>query len=359
MKRFALACILQLGRYAVLPIVALAWGLFVLWLMLLDDYTRAALVTAPLMFCLVTAAVALALGILLLPTRADRSNALDETMAPHLWRIWRELDPAFAKRNRTPRTDAALNASIGETRAYAGIFGQHVTMTVGLPLLMIFDERAVRAVIAHEVAHAELQHISGGANLLDFLRACENVLHYANPDRTVTGRLAEPLLRSLLIWLNSEYSTLSRRDELAADSRAAQWIGQAEMARALTLLAGCTVRLRELVFAPLESDMLGAIRVPATPLQRMSAQRAEIRADDALAAAAATAMTEEKDDPDSTHPPFSKRLANLGYTAIPAIDPVETPAIERLLVPEAARELSARLDAEWRKMAQTWVQVGM
>ena len=39
--------------------------------------------------------------------------------------------------------------------------------------------------------------------------------------------------------------------------------------------------------------------------------------------------------------------------AIPAIDPVGTPAVERLLAPETARELSARLDAEWRKMAQT------
>lgn len=359
MKRFALACVLQLGRYAVLPIVALACGLLVIWLMLLDDYTRAALVTAPIMFCLVTGAVALALGILFLPSRADRTNALDETIGPGLWRIWRQLDPAFAKGNRTLRIDAAFNASIGETRGYAGLFRRHVTMTLGLPLLMIFDERALRAVIAHEVAHAELQHVSGGTNLLDFLRACENVLHYANPDRTVTGRLAELLLRTLLTWLNREYRALSRENELAADSRAAHWIGQAEMARSLALLAGGTTRLRELVFAPLETDLLGAISVPATPLQRMAAQLAEIRAGDELAAAAAGAMKEEKDDPDSTHPPFGRRLANLGYTAIPAIDPVETPAIERLLAPEAARELSARLDAEWRKMAQGWVHVGM
>ncbi|MGJ4908223.1 hypothetical protein ACQR10_15275 [Bradyrhizobium sp. HKCCYLRH2060] len=43
MKRLVLICILQLGRYAVLPVVGLAGGLLVIWLMLLDDSTRIAL----------------------------------------------------------------------------------------------------------------------------------------------------------------------------------------------------------------------------------------------------------------------------------------------------------------------------
>jgi Zn-dependent protease with chaperone function len=358
MKRLVLSCILWLGRYAVLPVVALAGGLMFIWLLVLDDYARLALVTAPIMFCVIAAAGALALGILFVPVRRQKTNVLDEASAPALWRIWQELDPAFAKRKRTLRLDAEFNASIGETRALAGLVGRHVTMTVGVPLLMILDERAIRAVVAHEVAHAELQHITGGRNLLDFLHACENLLRYADPDRTITGRLAEALLRSLLTWLNSEYLALSRRNELAADSRAADRIGRIEMVRSLVLIAGGTKRLGDLVFDPLHTDLLGAISVPASPLQRISARLAEIRADDELAAATAAAVHDDKDDPDATHPPFSQRIANLGYDAIPAIDPIEAPAIGQLLLPAAARDLAVKLDADWRKTAEMWLRVG-
>ncbi|MGJ4970036.1 M48 family metallopeptidase [Bradyrhizobium sp. HKCCYLRH1073] len=359
MKRLVLSCILLLGRYAVLPVVALAAGLLFIWLIALDDYTRVALITAPIMFCVVAAAVALALGILFVPARRERSNVLDEAMAPALWRIWQELDPAFAKPTRTLRFDAEFNASISEARGYAGIFRQHVTMTVGLPLLMILDERAIRATIAHEVAHAELRHITGAGNLFDFLRACENVLHYANPDRTITGRIAARLLRAVLGWVNREYLALSRQNELAADQRAAALMGPSEMARSLVLIAGGVARLRELVFSPLETDMLGAISLPATPLQRMSTHLVDIRDHDALTAAAAKTIEEESmEDPNSTHPPLRASLANLGCATLPAVDPIEAPAIARLLSPDAARDLSAQLDAEWRKLAQTRVRLG-
>nr|WP_244422963.1 M48 family metalloprotease [Bradyrhizobium sp. ORS 278] len=232
-------------------------------------------------------------------------------------------------------------------------------MTVGLPLLMILDERAIRATIAHEVAHAELRHITGAGNLFDFLRACENVLHYANPDRTVTGRIAAFLLRAVLGWVNREYLVLSRQNELAADRRAAALMGSPEMARSLVLIAGGVAQLRELVFAPLETDLLGAISLPATPLQRMSTHLVAIRDHDAPAAAAAKRMEEEPmEDKDSTHPPLRASLANLGYATLPAVDPIEAPAIERLLSPGAALNLSARLDAEWRKLAQARVRLG-
>ena len=62
-------------------------------------------------------------------------------------------------------------------------------MTVGLPLLIMLDERAIRAIIAHEIAHTRLRHTSGGTNLYDFVAASENVLYYADPDRTITGAL--------------------------------------------------------------------------------------------------------------------------------------------------------------------------
>jgi hypothetical protein len=85
MRRLVLKAILHLGRYAVLPVAALAGAMFVVWLMALDRCTITALATAPIVFCVAPAALALALGILLLPSRKDRSAKADEGTAPGLW----------------------------------------------------------------------------------------------------------------------------------------------------------------------------------------------------------------------------------------------------------------------------------
>jgi len=357
MRRFSLTVILRLGRYAVLPVVALACTILAVWLMALDRYTITTLVMAPIVFCSFTAAAALALGLLFLPSPKHRSFEANEATAPGLWATWKELDRSFAGSSRTLLIDTDFNASIGEVSRYAGLFGRHVTMTVGLPFLIILDERAIRAVIAHEIAHAQLRHTSGGANLREFIMASENVLHYADPDRTITGRIARALLNSMLEWLGKEYRALSRENELGADLGAATQVGRAEAARALVLIEACGARLTDLVFAPLEKEMLGAITAPPPPFARIINQLEDIRAPGPAAAAAVAGLSREH-DPDSTHPPFSKRLANLGYTDIPEIDAVRVSAIDQLLPGDTARDLAARFDEEWRKKAQEWVGIG-
>ena len=357
MRRLVLKVILNLGRYAVLPVVALAGVLLLAWLLALDHYTIAALATAPIVFCVVPAALALALGILLLPSQRDRNVKADEAAAPGLWAIWKELDRDFARSGRTLLIDDNFNASIMEESRYAGLFRQHVTMTVGLPLLIIMDQRAIRAVIAHEIAHMRLRHTSGGTNLYDFVAASENVLHYADPDRTITGRIAHMLLHSLIEWLDAEYRALSRENELCADSDGAKQVGREEMARALVLLEGGGTRLTDLVMKPLEKEMLGAIKPPTPPLQRILSHLEDIRGPEQLAAAATAGLKSEL-DPASRHPPFGKRLANLGFTDVPPIDKVETSAIDQLVSPETATALLTRLDDEWRKRAREWVSVG-
>ncbi|MBR0829257.1 M48 family metalloprotease [Bradyrhizobium manausense] len=358
MNRLVLKIILRLGRYAVLPVVALACAILAIWLMAMDRYTIAALVTAPLVFSIFTAAVALAIGLLLPPSRKHRSFEANEETAPGLWAMWKDLDHSFVRSNRTLLIDTDFNASIGEVSRYAGLFRRHVTMTVGLPLLIILDERAVRAVIAHEVAHAQLRHTSGGTNLADFIAASENVLFYADPEQTITGRIARALLHSMLEWLEKEYRALSRENELCADLGAAEQVGRTEAARALVLMEACGTRLTDLVFKPLEKEVLGAINAPRPPFARILEQLEDIRAPGPMAAAAVAGLSREH-EPDSTHPPFDKRLANLGYTEIPEIDEVRTSAIDRLLTPDAARDLAARFDEDWRKKAQAWVSVGM
>ncbi|MET4426047.1 Zn-dependent protease with chaperone function [Bradyrhizobium sp. JR18.2] len=357
MRRVVLKTILRLGRYAVLPAVALACVILAIWLRALDRYTITTLATAPIVFSIFMAAVALAIGLLLLPLRKHGSFEANEDAAPGLWAMWKELDRSVARSSRSLRIDTDFNASIGEVSRYAGLFGRHVTMTVGLPLLIVLDERALRAVIAHEVAHARLRHTSGSINLADFIAASENVLFYADPDRTVTGRIARALLRSMIEWLDKEYRALSRENELYADLGAAEQVGRAEMARALVLTEACGTRLTDLVYAPLEKEVLGAINAPRPPLERVFEQLGDIRAPEPMAAAAIAGLTREH-DPDATHPPFATRLTNLGYTGIPDIDEVRTSAIERLLSQDAAKDIIARFDEEWRRKAQAWVRVG-
>ncbi|WP_456620610.1 M48 family metallopeptidase [Bradyrhizobium sp. P5_C12] len=357
MRRLVLKIILRLGRYAVLPVVALACVILAVWLMAMDRYTITTLATAPIVFSLFTAAVAVAIGLLLLPSRKHRSFEASEEAAPGLWAAWKDLDPGFVRSNRSLRIDTDFNASIGEVSRYAGLFGRQITMTVGLPLLIVLDERAVRAIIAHEVAHARLRHTSGSINLADFIAASENVLFYADPDHTITGRIARALLHSMLEWLEKEYRALSRENELYADLGAAEQVGRAEAARALVLTEGCGTRLTDLVYAPLEKEVLGAINAPRPPFERVLEQLGDIRAPEPMAAAAVAGLTREH-DPDATHPPFATRLANLGYTGIPDIDEVRTSAIDQLLSRDAAKDIIARFDEEWRKKAQAWVSVG-
>ncbi|WP_431206242.1 M48 family metallopeptidase [Bradyrhizobium betae] len=301
MKRLVLKTILRLGRYAVLPAVVLACVILAVWLMAMDRYTITTLVTAPVVFSIFLGALALAIGLLLLPSRKHRDFEADEANAPGLWAMWKELDHSFARSRRTLLIDTEFNASIGEVRRYAGLFGQRVTMTVGLPMLIVLDERAVRAVVAHEVAHARLRHTSGSINLADFIAASENVFLYANPEWTITGRIVRALLHSMLEWLEKEYRALSRENELGADLGAAEQVGRAETARALVLVEACRTRLADLVFAPLEKEMLGAIHAPSPPFERIVKQLVDIRAPEPMAAAAVAGLSREH-DPDLDAP---------------------------------------------------------
>jgi hypothetical protein len=129
------------------------------------------------------------------------------------------------------------------------------------------------------------------------------------------------------------------------------------MARALVLTEAGGARLADLVYTPLEKEMLGAIKAPTAPFQRIFNRLADIRAPEQLAAAAVASLKHEQDS-ESTHPPLDKRLANLGFTDIPPIDKVQNSAVDQILSPEAVRELPARFDDEWRKRVREWVSVG-
>lgn len=347
--------ILTLGRYAVLVPVAVALAVFAVWFAAIDAHPAIARVTAVVVVPLATSAVFLAYGLLLLPPK-KAVPGVAETAAPGVWALWRKLDPRPSAR-RTLVIDADFNASIRERRRFMGLFGRHMTLTIGLPLLIVLDERAVRAVVAHEVAHAELAHTSGTANLVEFIAAAENIFEYADPDATITGAVALALLSRLLAWLEGERLARSRRNEFEADRRAGEAVGAAEMARSVVLVAGLSRRLDDLVFEPLNKELLGAIRAPRPPLQRIIGDLEQIRMPGPVAAAARAGMTAGEDDADASHPSLRQRLANLGFADLPDIDPVQASAAATLLDAAACADLVAAVDGRWSRWAASQVEI--
>jgi Zn-dependent protease with chaperone function len=262
--------------------------------------------------------------------------------------MWSELDVATPRARRTLAIDPDLNASIGERRRYFALAHRDLTMTVGLPLLLVLDDRAVRAVVAHEVAHARLQHTTGGANLHEFTVAAANLFDHLDPERTITGRIAHMLLGSLLAWVWAEFHAIRYRNELAADREAGERTGAHEMARALVLLHHAGWALKEFVADPLDKELLGAIRAPTPPLQRVVDQIDAIRAH----RTADEGEPQEPEEPDAEkdyHPPLRARLANLGLAAIPDIELPRTSAAETLLAAPASKRLLTEFNDTWRR----------
>ncbi len=234
MRTTILKLILALGRYAVLPVVAVALVVFSAWLIALDHYQSLALVISPVVLPFTTSAVFLAFGLLLLPERSKPVPGVEEAAAPGLWAIWKDLDRKSDGVRRKLVIDGDVNATIGEQRQFMGLFGRRLTMTIGLPLLIVLDERAVRAVVAHEVGHAELQHTSGSANLYEFILAALNIFEYADPETTTTGRISATLLNALLEWL---HGSVGERDTSLARYKATAH-NQAERPSARSILRG-------------------------------------------------------------------------------------------------------------------------
>src|SRR5258708_30335157 len=169
MRSAILKLILALGRYAVLPAVAVALAVFAAWLSTLDRYRGLALDIAPVVLPFTTGAVFLAFGLLLLPRRRTAVPGVEEAVAPGLWAMWKGVDRKSAGVRRTLVIDGNMNASIGEQRQLMGLFGRWLTMTIGLPLLILLDEPAVRAGVAHEFGHAGLRRTSYGPSLYGFI----------------------------------------------------------------------------------------------------------------------------------------------------------------------------------------------
>jgi Zn-dependent protease with chaperone function len=351
MRTLVTTSILLLGRYAVLPVAGLAVVLFIGWFVAFDAYPGMAVIALPVVLPITTVAIALPIGLLLPMPHARDHNAVDEAGAPGLWAMWNELDDTTPRSCRTLRIDPGLNASIGERRRYFGLAHRHLTMTVGLSLLLVLDERAVRTVVAHEVAHARLQHTTGGANLYEFMVTAANLFDHLDPERTITGRIARMVLESLLAWVSAEFHTIRYRNELEADRQAGEPTGAHDAARALVLVHNAARGMKELIFDPLDKELLGAIRAPTPPLQRLVDRLDAVRA----YRASDEPEPQAEDQPKDHHPPLRERLANLGFATIPDVELPRRSAAESVVSAVRLKQLLMEFNEKWRRSADEHV----
>jgi hypothetical protein len=345
MTRLILHAGRQFGRFAVLLFALPAFGIFLAWLLLLDSYPAAVLVTGIVVIPMTMMGIALLIGTLFAGFRRAKVDGVPKKSAHGLWTLWETV----AGKKRADRTtiilSSNLNASVSEERLLFGLLGRRLFLTLGIPLLAVTDEKALAAILAHEDAHVRNRDTNGGLNLAEFANSFEVIFDYAPPGETVTGSLFYLFLGRLTRSLEQEETRLSREAEIKADRHSAQTSDPEAAARALLLIAAADQFFKDRVYDPLEHELLGAMSPPRPPLERLLEAAKQLSTRDLLHEYAHKAVA-APDDAKSDHPPWSERLGALGYAEIPAIESVVVPALT-LVNGDFAAERIREFDRKW------------
>lgn len=344
MIRLLVAAATRFGRLCVLFFVVPALLIGALWLAFLDRYPLVVLASALMVIPMVLLAVALLTGTVFMVAGDKREASVTEAQAPGLWRLWREVAGDRLARRTTLVINDDFNAAIGETR---GVFGRRADLFVGLPLLTLLDIRALKAVLAHELAHFRHKDTNGSLKLTELEMSFNAIFDYAPPGTTLSGSVLYWALGPLARAFEKEELRLSRVAELEADRLSATLGDQHETARALILIVAGTELVKERVFIPLQREMLGAISAPRTPMTRILEVAPDMRSAETLQALLPPRAPEDDDDSAMTHPHWRKRLASLGFEEPPAVDPPLSFAVEEMLDAEFLAEKRTALDALW------------
>ncbi|GAA0797166.1 M48 family metalloprotease [Spirilliplanes yamanashiensis] len=242
-------------------------------------------------------------------------------------RLWSEVDElAAGAQARTPdalTVVADATVTVVERSRLLGLLGGRRELVVGLPVLQALDVDHLRALLAHELAHDS--RLAGRAR-----PAVWRGRHALDRSVARTGprNVAAWPLRGYARLVHTVSAPVLHAHELAADRYAARAAGPRAAAEALRDLP-MLVAAQQLFHAEYLGPGWQAGHVPDDVfggLLRMLAARA-----DDLAAWRATMP----DDPDTTHPPLTERLAALTATppnpvppqpTAPAEQPVPAPA---------------------------------
>jgi Zn-dependent protease with chaperone function len=226
------------------------------------------------------------------------------------------------------------------------------TLVLGLPLLAALDRDQLRAVIAHELAHAHLKHTAAGTWIAATFRTLGRVhgfLCFMERRALFAGLLAAPLRHAA-----GGYSRLAGRvardvtrgHEVAADELAARVAGPTATACALERLLG-------LAGAAVDDTWFRDVLVPAFESGRrppilagFAAHLAEPDVRAAMAAAIAAQRHDTALHPGAVHPPLGARLAIVRAQPSPARAADQRPATT-LLPDRTADDLEQALLARF------------
>ncbi|MBZ9719965.1 M48 family metallopeptidase [Mesorhizobium sp. AD1-1] len=346
MSRLILYSGTRFGRFAILLFALPLFCPVLLWLVLLDRHPLAVIAGGIVAIPAAMLAFVLLIGMLFAGFRRSKVEGMSRNSAPQLWAVWESI----AGKHRASRTTIvlsdSLNASIGEERPFLGLLGRRAVLTVGIPLLAVTDDKAFAAILAHEDAHLKNKDTNGGPNLAELDKSFDLIFDYAPPGKTVSGSLFYMLLGPLSQSLEREEIRLSRRAEIDADLHAAKSGDSHEAARALLLIAAADAFFNDRVYTPLKRELLGMMVPPHPPLQRVLMAANELLSHPILQEYAQKAW-DAPDDEKADHPPWSERLAALGYNSAPTIEPVSISALSSLLSSEIVVERVHHFDSEW------------
>jgi len=347
MRVLTLWFIRTMGRYAVLPLAALILVACMIWLDLtLSTSSWLLLALTPFVAAAFSATAALTIGVLLASVKPNTFGSLDRERAPGLWQLWDKFQNAGG---RVLAVDDDFNASIQEHRRFAGLFGRRVMMKIGLPVLLLLDDDAVAAIVAHEVGHARHMHISGTYKLVDFDAALDRFFDYVDPHNTATGAIAMHAFGWLKRWLDNQIIIDRRCAEFEADAVSAEMTSPRLAARTLLLVEVYGHKLTAL-YRAYDEELLRAVAPPKSPILRirdLSAQPSDWIEFWTLAGE----IHAKEADPKSDHPAMRDRLRALGFDDVMQLHPQIFGSRGSFLPPETVERLIADIDARWNRGA--------
>ncbi|RUT99476.1 hypothetical protein EOD23_25030 [Mesorhizobium sp. USDA-HM6] len=346
MSRLLLIAGERFGRFAVLLFALPLFVPLVVWLYFLDKHPLVVIAGGTVAIPTAMLAFVLLIGMIFAGFRPSKVEGISRGAAPRLWQIWEGLAGTHRAARTTIVLASDLNASIGEERPFLGLFGRWSILTIGIPLLAVTDEAALAAILAHEDAHLRNRDTNGSLNLAELEKCFDLIFDYAAPGKTVSGSLFYWMLSPLSKTLEREEIRLSRHAEIEADRHAARTGDSYNTARALLLAGAAGVLFEDRVYDPLRRELLGSMAPPEPPLVRTLKAALGLSNPDTLREYVQKAW-DAPDDVTSDHPPWPERLAALGYSSPPTIEPVKHAALLTLLRGETVAERVHHFDDAW------------
>lgn len=237
-----------------------------------------------------------------------------------------------------------MNAAVVETPRFGGLLGWHRHLVLGLPLLIAHSPEELRAILGHELGHLSGRHGRLGAWAYrmreTWSRAAEGIHNQHRALSRPIGRLFDWYVDRLM----TATLVLARRQELAADTSAAELTNAHAAARALAWHSVAAELIEERLWKPLWLRVADEPHPTVTPLAYLLQHRSSIFAPphDEIYESELASRT----DTDATHPSLNERLHALGVPR-PQIGVSPRSAADEFF-PRSFGALVGECDRAWR-----------